>query len=164
VALRQLGNDDDLFRHFRCREIGPAVLEHGGLGQARAGARHHVAHHLLTLDRIGHAHGGGVGHAGVLEQHLVDLHRRDVHTATAADDEVLAPPTDADEAVLVHDREIARLDPRAAYPLDAAVLAQIADQAVRTADGHLALDIGRAWVSPPVHDLEILIERRDPDR
>src|SRR5712691_3284847 len=156
VAFRQLRDDEDLLRDFRRREVGLAMVRYGGFAQAMAGLGHHVAHDLLAVDLVRHADRGGIEHVGMLEQDLVDLERRDVHAP--ADDEVLGAAADPDEPILVHDREIAGFDARAADRLDGAVVAQVADGAVRAAGGYLALHVGRARFSSGIDDLQFLMQ------
>src|SRR5262245_10615682 len=162
IVLRQLRDEEDPLGILRRRQLRAAVVRHRGLGQARARPWHDVADDLLAVDLVGHADRRGIGDAGVLEQHRVDLERCDVDAA--ADDEILSAAGDAYEAVVVHDREVAGLDALAADHVDRAVLEQIADTAVRASNAHLALDIGRTRPSLAIDDRELLMQRGYADR
>ncbi|MEI6506354.1 MAG: hypothetical protein WCO90_10820, partial [Planctomycetota bacterium] len=79
-----------------------------------------------------HADRGRFEDAGMAQQYLVDLGRRNVHPA--ADDEVLGAAGDADEAVLVLRREVASLDAVRPDALDRAVVEEVADAGMRPAE------------------------------
>src|SRR5512144_1362744 len=81
IALRQVRHDHDVLRHLRGRQGRPAVLDHGRFGEACPRPRHHEAHDLLAIDRVGHADCGGIEDAGVLEQYSVDLQWSDIPAA-----------------------------------------------------------------------------------
>src|SRR5262249_58765244 len=82
------------------------------------------AHHLLAVDRVRHADGGGLDQVGALHQEAVDLDRRNVDPA--ADDEVLLASGDAEKAVGVETPEVAGANAAVAVDPYAAVAAHIA--------------------------------------
>ncbi len=151
----------DLLRRLGGRQELAAVRQHHGLGQ-RLVLRHHVADDLFAVDLVRHADRGGLRHAGMLDQDLVDLQRRDVDAA--ADDQVLGAAGDADEALRILDAEIAGLDALAVERIDRAVVVEIADRHLRPADRDLALDAGRAFLALRIGDHQLLMQRRKPDR
>ena len=64
---------------------------------------------LLAQDVVGDADHGGVGHRRVLVQDGLDLDA--VHVLAAADDHVLGPVDDVDEALVVEPGDVARVEP-----------------------------------------------------
>jgi ABC-2 type transport system ATP-binding protein len=64
---------------------------------------------LLAELVMRHGEGDGLRHRNMLHQHLVHLHRR--HLLAAAIDDLLETPRDLEEAVLVHEALVARVEP-----------------------------------------------------
>src|SRR5207237_5909647 len=130
---------------------------------SRARPRHHVAHHLFTIDRVRHAHGRHLDQFGALHQEAVDLDRRNVHAT--ADDQLLRAAGEVEKAVIVQKSEIAGADAAAAGGRRAAVLGQVAvGVAGKAADLDLA-DL--AYREPPaagIDDRKVVIAQRPADR
>ncbi len=103
-ARQAVAELDDL-RHLVRGELGAAVLDQVGLGQARAGLGHDVRLDGLAAVAVGHADDDGVRDAGHRQQHLLDLGRVDVEPAR--DDELLLAVDDGEEPVGVHDDDVA---------------------------------------------------------
>src|SRR5688572_994861 len=104
VGLRQLGAELDVLRPLVAGELLLAVLEHVLLGELRVLLHHEHLRHLARV-LVGHADRGALEHAGVHGQHLLDLVR--VHVEARDQDHVLLAVDDADEALLVHDADVA---------------------------------------------------------
>src|ERR1700730_14595150 len=126
VALRETGYDEHLLGCFLHRQTTPTVLGHSRCGELGAGTRHDIAYDLFALDRIRHADGCSIENSGMPEQALIDLQPGDVDAAT--DDKVLCAPAHVNEAILVHDCEVAGLDALSADRLDRAVLTHVPDR------------------------------------
>src|SRR5437763_10989690 len=130
IVFRQVSDHDNLFRYFSRGQAGLAVRDHRGGVQTAVWPRHHIAHDLFAINAIGYADRGGIEDARVLKQDLIDLDRR--YVDAAANDEILAAPDHANEALCIPAREIAGCDALAADRLDCTVRAQIADGDVRS--------------------------------
>src|SRR4029079_14866899 len=125
--------------------------------------RHHVAHHLLAVDRVGHPDGGDLDQLGVLHQEAVDLDRRDIDAA--ANDEVLLASGEAEKAVRIEHPQIARADAAAAGDFHAAVVGEITVIVQSAAaDLDLADLAGRQRSAVGVDDRESVIGERPADR
>ena len=73
------------------------------------GPQVHDRAHLLAQDRVRNADDGGIGHGGVLVEDALDLDAVDV--LATADQHVLGPVDDVDEAVLVEAGHVAGVQP-----------------------------------------------------
>ena len=120
----------------RSPRAGPASRDR------RARHRHDVAHHLLAIDRVGHADGGGVGDARDTGQHVVDFDRRDVDPA--ADDQLARATGEVQIAVAVEHAEIAGQGAARRVDHDAPVLADLAIRVVGK-----AADLDKAGLAGP---------------
>src|SRR5262245_12987849 len=92
--------------------------------EADAGPRHHEAHHLLAIDRVGDSHGRDVDDVCPLHQQAVDLERRDIDAA--ANDQFLLAPGHVQVTVGVEEAQIAGLEAPAAVDRDRPVFAEVA--------------------------------------
>jgi hypothetical protein len=81
------------------------------LAQFHRAAHDDHGHDFLAEPLVGHSDHGGLGHARVGVQHILDL--AGVHVVPAADDELLLPADDEQEAVLVEVTEVAGVQPAA---------------------------------------------------
>src|SRR3977135_2657149 len=123
-ALRPRGAEHDLLRRLEGRKPIAAIAEQLTDIDRHARPSHHVAHHLLAVDRVRHADGGDLDQLGAPHQEAVDLDRRDVYAA--ADDEVLRATGEAEKAVDVETPEIAGAEAAATVDLHATVVGEIA--------------------------------------
>ena len=87
----------------------PTVRAHVLDGGGRAVPELHHRLHLLAELAVGHADDGGVDDVGMLEQDLLDLDA--VHVLAAADDHVLGPVDEVEEAVGVEAADVAAAEP-----------------------------------------------------
>ena len=107
-AWQRRGELDPL-RHLEAGERLGAVAAQLVRGHLRAAFEHDDrGHRLLPLGVLAADH-GGVGHLGVAQQHLLDLGRDDV--LAAADDQVVEPVLDVEEAFLIDFAEVAGVQP-----------------------------------------------------
>ena len=88
---------------------------------ALAGLHHDRSRHRLAPLLVGHAHHRAVGHARVLEQHVLDLAGR--HVLAAAHDDVVGAALEEEVALLVDPARVARREE--AIAAHARALAQI---------------------------------------
>ena len=126
----------------------------------RAALEHdHCGHRLLPLRVLATDH-RGVGDLGVAQQHLLDLGRDDV--LAAADDQVVDPVLDVEEALVVDVAEVAGVQPAVgvgparshgrALDQDLAVEdAQVGRQQRPTGGAELAAGVGREPGSSPAN-------------
>ena len=82
---------------------------HLGLGQGAAGAAHDEGHRHLARLVIGPADHGAIGDLGMADQQRLKFRRRDLEALDL--DEFLHPVDDAEEALLVDQRQIAGVQP-----------------------------------------------------
>src|SRR5262249_31331919 len=117
---------------------------------------------MESEDRAGDLAGGGVGNADdtdlgdgrVQREQVLDLPRADV--LALADDDVLLPAGDAEEALVVDGAEVAGAEPAAGSERVAVEpLVAVAEEAFRPARLHLAHDAGRNRRAVVVDDADL---------
>src|SRR5262245_1643745 len=117
---------------------------------------------LLAQDLVGDPEDGGVEDGGVLEDGGLDLGA--VHVLTAADDHVLGPVDDEDEALVVDAGDVPGVEPAVGEGLAGGLrLPPVAAHDVRALDPELAgLALGEVSAEL-VHDLQIAHRHRGAD-
>src|SRR5262249_8340199 len=117
---------------------------------------------MESEDRAGDLAGGGVGNAddadlgdgGVQREQVLDLPRADV--LALADDDVLLPARDAEEALVVDGAEVAGAEPAAGRErVGVEPLVAVAEEALRAARFDLAHAAGRDRRAVVVDDAEL---------
>src|SRR5260370_22916833 len=108
---RHFIEDPDQLRHLEAAEMPAAVFGDSGFIGLRARFQFDERRYRLAPLRMGQADHGGVLHGGMSEQRFLDLYRSDILAAGL--DHVLLAGAAQHVAVLVHQRQIARVMPTA---------------------------------------------------
>src|SRR5690606_644115 len=107
--LGDLVDEDDLLGALVAGQPGLAVGDEVVLLHRAAGGDDDERLHRLPRVGVGHADHGGLLDAGVLEEDLLDLGGE--HVEAGHDDEVLDPVDKVEVPVVVHDGDVAGVEP-----------------------------------------------------
>src|SRR5271166_4499018 len=111
-VLRQSVGEDDALGDLERGQDLMSVVQNSCLVQRRARLRNHDGYDRLDPVRMRHADHRDFRHAGEPVNRLLDLAARDIFAAGL--DHVLLAVDDADKALFVDGREVARMEPAAA--------------------------------------------------